>query len=280
MFRSLLVALRPEANNEPLLTYAIRLSQRYSLRLSGTAILDRDLLSSSEAVPIGGMAFKAELNAARIAQARSQMASAVGEFERACTAAGVPFSVVCSADSFCPELSQAAQSHDLLMFGHPEELTGAGPVKDVAALQTVLRQSPGSVIVVPDQPSTSAACVVVAYDGSMQASRALKSFIAAGFFTDVPIHVVAYDADLVAAQKFATIAAELLTLHGYQAVAAPGKLSAGDSAATLIQAACEALGAQLLVMGAYGKPTIREFFLGTVTKRLLAETRIPMFIDH
>ena len=82
MFRSLLVALRPEANNEQLLTYAIGLSRRYSLRLTGTAILDRDFLSTSEAVPLGGMAFKVELNAARIARARAEMESTIGEFEQ------------------------------------------------------------------------------------------------------------------------------------------------------------------------------------------------------
>jgi nucleotide-binding universal stress UspA family protein len=280
MYRSALVALRPDAPNDQLLAYALELAQRYALQLAGTVILDRDLLEPSEAVPLGGMAFKAELNAARIERVRTQMATAIGEFEQACAAAGMSGEVVCSADSFCPELSQAAQSHDLLLLGHPEEITSAGPVKDAATLQTLLRQSPGSAIVVPQRPAPDAASVVVAYDGSMQASRALKSFIASGFCADSPIYVVAFDDDLDGAQQFANLAAELLTRHGYQAIATPGELSPGASAAPLIEAACDAHGAQLLVMGAYGKPTIREFFLGTVTKRLLANTRIPMFIDH
>jgi nucleotide-binding universal stress UspA family protein len=40
------------------------------------------------------------------------------------------------------------------------------------------------------------------------------------------------------------------------------------------------LGAGLLVMGAYGQPVLREFFLGSATRSLLAECSIPMFLFH
>jgi nucleotide-binding universal stress UspA family protein len=40
------------------------------------------------------------------------------------------------------------------------------------------------------------------------------------------------------------------------------------------------LGAGLLVMGAYGQPVLREFFLGSATRSLLAECPIPMFLFH
>jgi nucleotide-binding universal stress UspA family protein len=33
-------------------------------------------------------------------------------------------------------------------------------------------------------------------------------------------------------------------------------------------------------MGAYGQAAIREFLFGSVTKRLLADAELPIFIDH
>ena len=39
----------------------------------------------------------------------------------------------------------------------------------------------------------------------------------------------------------------------------------------------QALEAGLLVMGAYGQPAIREFFLGSVTRKVLKESSIPVF---
>ncbi len=33
-------------------------------------------------------------------------------------------------------------------------------------------------------------------------------------------------------------------------------------------------------MGAYGQPSLREFFLGSVTRRMLAECPVPLFLFH
>ena len=40
------------------------------------------------------------------------------------------------------------------------------------------------------------------------------------------------------------------------------------------------LNAGLLVMGAYGQPVLREFFLGSVTRTLLQETPVPLLLFH
>ena len=37
---------------------------------------------------------------------------------------------------------------------------------------------------------------------------------------------------------------------------------------------------ELIVMGVYGQPVLREFFLGSVTPRLLAESPVPLFLYH
>ena len=38
--------------------------------------------------------------------------------------------------------------------------------------------------------------------------------------------------------------------------------------------------ASLLVMGAYGRPALREFFLGSVTQKVLENTPVPLFLSH
>ena len=36
----------------------------------------------------------------------------------------------------------------------------------------------------------------------------------------------------------------------------------------------------MLVMGAYGRKSVREFFVGSVTQHLIQETTIPLFLYH
>ena len=40
------------------------------------------------------------------------------------------------------------------------------------------------------------------------------------------------------------------------------------------------LAAGLIVMGAYGEPVLREFFLGSVSRTLLKESPVPVFLAH
>jgi nucleotide-binding universal stress UspA family protein len=40
------------------------------------------------------------------------------------------------------------------------------------------------------------------------------------------------------------------------------------------------LNASLFVMGAYGQPALREFFLGSVTRTLLEEASVPLFLSQ
>ena len=36
----------------------------------------------------------------------------------------------------------------------------------------------------------------------------------------------------------------------------------------------------MLVMGSYGRKSVREFFVGSVTQHLIEETTIPLFLYH
>jgi nucleotide-binding universal stress UspA family protein len=38
--------------------------------------------------------------------------------------------------------------------------------------------------------------------------------------------------------------------------------------------------ARLLVLGAYGQSTLREFFLGSVTRTVLQHSHVPLFLYH
>lgn len=57
-------------------------------------------------------------------------------------------------------------------------------------------------------------------------------------------------------------------------------LQSSAEAGKLIQEQVRRLKAGLLVMGAYGQPTLLEFFLGSVTRTILEESPVPVFLFH
>jgi nucleotide-binding universal stress UspA family protein len=154
---------------------------------------------------------------------------------------------------------------------------------DDGLLKRVLKDTPRPVVVVPETWALTPARtpngpVVVAYDGSLQAERALSAFEATGLGGTGPVHVVSVDANPDEATRRAEHAGQFLALHGVHAQT-HAMASAAPPAVVILDEA-RRLGAGLLVMGAYGQAVLREFFLGSATRNLLAECSIPMFLFH
>ena len=148
---------------------------------------------------------------------------------------------------------------------------------DDGLLKRVLKDTPRPVVVVPETEPPDGP-VVVAYDGSLQAEHALSAFVATGLNGTGPVHVVSVNAESAEASRRGERARQELAQHRVEATV--HAIQSAAPPAVVILEEVRRLGAGLLVMGAYGRPALREFFLGSVTRSLLAECDIPMFLYH
>ncbi|HVN00162.1 MAG TPA: universal stress protein [Caulobacteraceae bacterium] len=118
--------------------------------------------------------------------------------------------------------------------------------------------------------------VAVAWDGGKEASRAVRTAIP---LLEQASRVVLITAPAAASRQFDPaglkdyldargVKSEVQTLEG-----------AGDAAPRLLKAA-EALGANLLVAGAFGHPRLQEFVFGGATRTFLSAAAPSLFISH
>lgn len=119
---------------------------------------------------------------------------------------------------------------------------------------------------------------MIAYDGSLQSARAVQAFQATGLGVGRPVHVVHIGNGSGAGSPHACRAVEFLNAHGM--TASVHEVRAGESVAKALVGACRDLRAGLMVMGAYGRSTLHEFFLGSVTRSMLTESPVPLFLYH
>lgn len=116
--------------------------------------------------------------------------------------------------------------------------------------------------------------VMIAYDGSATARKAVEMVAQSPLFAGLPIHIV-----MVAAENHDNLndlnwAKERLQESGFNVTAV---LEPGDVEHTLIDYA-EDNSMDVMVMGAYGHSRIREFFVGSHTNRLLMTSKIPLML--
>lgn len=135
-------------------------------------------------------------------------------------------------------------------------------------------------LAVPDRaPAEKVGKIVLAWDGSPYAARALDYALAlfAGL-KEAEIVVVTGEKDLSGTVPAARITAHI-ERHGAKGKVVELKCDA-DGVSSTINAHAEKAGADVLVMGAFGRSRLREFVLGGVTRDLTRFSKRPLLLSH
>jgi nucleotide-binding universal stress UspA family protein len=277
LLRSILVALDATPASTAAQKLAIEIARRCGCTITGLTVLDRPHITAPTAVGIGGMAYKEHRDQVKLEEAKAFLTRLEQGFQKSCEAIGARWQVIEVEGDPHKLIERESARHDLLVIGKDTDfhLDEEPSVADV--VQHLLRENSRPIIVCPDRAPTDGP-VLVAYDGSVRASRAIHMLALLGLAQGRPIHVVSIARDRSRAEEQARLAADLLIKHGYD-VAVHGVGSDAEPA-DIILAQCQALEATLIVMGAYGQSAWRDFFLGSTTKRLLNACPCPLFVHH
>ncbi len=244
-----------------------------------------------DAIPIVGEGVSPavidQLTEAAAAEMDRQRAAARASFEAACGAASVPFADAAPGprgasagwreetgrrDELVPRRARAS---DLVIFGRAEG--DASP--DLAAVleATLLGAGRPLLLVPPTPPATVGERLAIAWNGGAEAARAVAGALP---FLDTAktVHV------LTAATRRTDpeVAQDLLGYLQWRGIAAERQavtITDEPVAEALLQAASGA-GADLLVMGGYGRTRLSELVLGGVTRHVLSHPTMPLLMAH
>ncbi len=278
MIGSILVGLDGSKYSRKATELAIRWSQRGDkVTLIGAGIVDEPTIAQGELVPLGGSAFKEHRDEFRLQDARKKVAGFLDEFSTACKAAKVPHQMRTLTGDPDDALFFAAQECDVVAMGQHTYFHFETDDAPCDTLAKVLRRTVRPVVTVPENGLDSDV-VMIAYDATLQAARALQVFRAVGLEQIHKVHVVSVDHDKGIAHRNVELAGRFLSHQQIDYTLHP--VVSDRSVADILLEQADILKAGLVVMGAYGSWQISEFFFGSVTKKMLASTRVPIFLYH
>jgi nucleotide-binding universal stress UspA family protein len=116
--------------------------------------------------------------------------------------------------------------------------------------------------------------VVIAFDGSRAARKALSGVARHPLLAGMPMDLVRAGVDTAEVRRELEAAQATLATAGIQAGA---QLLIGD-AQQVLPDAVKARGPALLVMGAFGHSRLRQWLLGSTTTTLLRRSDVPVLI--
>ena len=193
----------------------IRWAQRSGATLVGLGIVDEPGIRAIEpAWPVGGtpgvdpvyyMGYEA-----RLADVHRQVGQLLEQFAARCAEAGVAHAEVKAVGSPHELIAAEAQSCDLVLLarGSHFRFTARDDDSD-EILKKVLKNTPRPIVVVPATPFPDGP-IVIAYDGSLQAARALAAFQTTGLGESREVHIISVDASAAVAAQHAERARKFL----------------------------------------------------------------------
>jgi nucleotide-binding universal stress UspA family protein len=278
MLRSILVGLDGSACSRTAVRLGIDWARQSNALLVGLGIIDAPTIRAAETILIGGISHaELSLSKERMADARREVEQYLEQFALQCVEAGVAAKLLEDVGLPADEIVLEAQRYDLVLMGQATRYHFETDEHRDDTLAKVLKSIPRPVVVVP-QVRHVGGPVLVAYDGSRQAARTLAEFQATGLATLGPIQVISIADSRSAAARDAERAIDYLRFHEIRAEPIP--IVTGRSTSGVLLEQVRQRNAGLVVMGAYGQSSLREFFLGSVTRSLLEDSPAPLFLSH
>ena len=170
---------------------------------------------------------------------------------------------------------EEARLCDLCVFASPAE---AKDFAQLTALETVLLEGRRPLVVVPHRSATFVgAKIAIGWDDGAAAANAVSAAVPLLKRADAVEIINVASGPMKTAQMDRL--RDYLRLQGKNAVEHCINPGAKDTATALLEAA-QMSGAGLLVIGGYGHSRLRELVLGGVTRYVLANAVMPVFMAH
>ena len=276
---TLLVHLDDDARADGRLAQSIELAKRFSSCLVGLSCRPPAPWREEIAQPMLGP----DLLIRDLAQARQAALEREAAFLRACDQAALgSFEVIGEDDGAADALLRHGRCSDLVVLGQPDPADPDHSNHPSVVHQVVLESSrPTLLLPCAGRLDSLGDNVLVAWDDSREAARAVADALPL-LRQASRVHLVQFDPS---AGDSGTIdqarndrVLRWLARHGVKAKASVAWSTADIGNALLSQAAD--VGADLLVMGAWGKSRLVERLLGGATHTVLESMTLPVLVSH
>ena len=274
-FSKILLGLDGSAYAQAAIEYACQLALRHNATITGVAIIDQPgIQSSSGPVPVGAAHYDVQREDQQLEETGEKAKAILDDFARICDDREI--NAVLHADTGRPfsEIIEESKFHDFIVIGKRTFFEYSAN-ETYGTLERILKNGLTPVLAVPDSVRDIKK-VLVAYDNSVPASKAVHMFLLLNIWNACDITLLTVNDDSETAQGLLGNLGEFFESYGIT----PNLATRSGHPDTAVKSYIAENDIDMLVMGAYGRKSVREFFVGSVTQHLIQETTIPLFLYH
>lgn len=285
MIKRILVALDFDSDTTVATRYAVEIAQRTGAEVTGLALVDREgIKAESSGAGLGAMYYAEKLQDKLSSEARAQaqhlLRGFIDELDRAGVthhddhvSEGVPFE----------RIVEDMKYHDLLIAGHESHFFYPDRERSTHALNDIVEKGAAATLVV-EPAYRPIRKVLIAYDRSVSAARAMQKFAELDAFDSGHLEVVVLnvrgggDDARRESELMLQLAQGYLRPHGFGSVEGVS-VESGDPKATILDFG-DRNRADMIVAGAYSQTGVKKFLFGSTASGLIEQCEVPLFLYH
>lgn len=259
--------------------YATDIARFFDAEIMGISVIDTKRLTAplihDLGTSIGGMVPFGQFRSTLEEMLTSVADSALVQLEEACKEKGVKYSLKKEEGVIAREITKHAKDAELIAMGRTGEHTKWADGLLGSNLESVVRLTHKPILVASEDHMETTK-ILVAYDGSKFAEKALKMGGELANKMQIPITILTVSSDADDASKIISGALEHIKPFD---VDHDSVVASGDPVDVIFNKYKDGH-FNMLVMGAYGHSKIRELIVGSTTVRLMRKVKCPLLISR
>ena len=275
-FAEILVCLDDSSYSQAAVEYATQIALEHNAALTGIGVIDLPgIQRSSGSAPIGVIHYDRFADRQHLEEMREIVTGVLKDFGGNCQKKGIHHSIHSEMGSPFREIIEESKFHDFIIIGQKTFFRYNIRHEPGNTLDRILHNGLTAVLAVPDSVRQIKK-VLVAYDNSVQVTKAIQMFLMLHTWNQCEITLLNVNNSATRGIQLLSRLGDYFRRYGVQTE----KVQLRGRPDEVILSYIREHEIDLLVMGAYGKRSVSEFVFGSVTKSLVAQAGIPLFIYH
>ncbi len=278
MSKRIVVGLDGSSHSRGALQLALRRALHYDATLIGVSVIDQPVIEQIDVGAYPGALHLSHENAGRLlAEAKLRAERLIADFRKACEAEGVACEDIIHSGLPAEGLLEEGKTADLIIVGLRTYFLGSPSAEADNTLRELFKHPVCPVVAVPenlDLPRN----VIVAYDGTYGAARALQAYIRVtpDLPLDIGMNLLCVSSEYERQKTHLEKAEAYLHAHGVS----PRLLVRTGSPAEVILETAREMAPALVILGAPFYKGLAERIFGSVTESIINDGTIPVFVYH
>ncbi|MBN2009489.1 universal stress protein [candidate division KSB1 bacterium] len=278
MLKRMLVLLEEQDMSRAAIEYGVHLASSGNITLSALSVVDIPSIEKSIGpVPMGASYYAQKEEEQRAEQEKRVLTKIEQEFKALCEKEGIHHTCMLREGKGEEIILDETKYHDMLIMGYETSIK-FGPGRDTSLQRHLISHGINPTLLIPNTYH-EINNILLCYDGSVQATKTIHEFVQFGIWKERDVTLLT-----VQKEKDKETGEYLLERMGeYMGACCNVRFKSvcliGNPHQEILEYS-EKENMDMLVMGAFGKHVIHNFFFGSTIDKFLKKANKPIFIYH